>query len=85
MVGQYASWQMAQLGGEIKETISFILSFKWISFHQLGNHDNPRISSRFGEDLVDALNMFTTLLPGTAVTYYGEEIGIRIEWKMIQF
>ncbi|KAB7502886.1 Maltase A1 [Armadillidium nasatum] len=42
----------------------------------LGNHDNKRVSSRFGVDLIDALNMFILLLPGTPTTYYGEEIGM---------
>ena len=42
---------------------------------QLGNHDNGRIGTRLGKDITDALNMVSLLLPGTAVTYYGEEIG----------
>lgn len=42
---------------------------------QLGNHDKNRVSSRLGSDLIDALNMVILLLPGTPVTYYGEEIG----------
>ncbi|RXG54393.1 Maltase 2, partial [Armadillidium vulgare] len=42
----------------------------------LGNHDNKRVASRLGTDLVDALNIFILLLPGTPVTYYGEEIGM---------
>ena len=44
-------------------------------FFQLGNHDQPRVSGRLGTDIVDALNMVSLLLPGTAITYYGEEIG----------
>ncbi|ODM96637.1 Maltase 1 [Orchesella cincta] len=42
----------------------------------LGNHDQPRIASRFGSELVDPFNMLILLLPGSAVTYYGEEIGM---------
>lgn len=33
--------------------------------------------------MVDALNMLVTLLPGTTITYYGEEIGMEdtfIRW-----
>ncbi|XP_071552168.1 maltase A3-like isoform X3 [Panulirus ornatus] len=48
-----------------------------------GNHDNGRVASRLGRDLVDALNMLTLLLPGTPVTYYGEELGMEntfISW-----
>ncbi|XP_050543464.1 maltase 2-like isoform X6 [Daktulosphaira vitifoliae] len=43
----------------------------------LGNHDNSRIASRFDPMLVDGLHMFQMLLPGTPVTYYGDELGIR--------
>lgn len=42
----------------------------------LGNHDNHRVASRFGQDNVDGFNMLTALLPGVMVTYNGEEIGM---------
>jgi alpha-glucosidase len=29
-----------------------------------------------GRDMVDGMNMLALLLPGTAITYYGEEIGM---------
>lgn len=56
----------------------------WIEAHQnnkwpnftLGNHDQPRISTRVGEKFVDALNVLLLLLPGTPITYYGDEIGM---------
>ncbi|XP_037961163.1 maltase 2-like isoform X2 [Teleopsis dalmanni] len=51
----------------------------------MGNHDNPRVASRFGPQLVDALNMLLMTLPGVAVTYNGEEIGMQdyrdISWE----
>ncbi|KAK7070732.1 hypothetical protein SK128_004086, partial [Halocaridina rubra] len=46
----------------------------------LGNHDRGRVATRLGKDLVDALNMMSLLLPGTACTYYGEEIGMENTW-----
>ncbi|XP_045612300.1 maltase A3 isoform X2 [Procambarus clarkii] len=56
---------------------------KWANW-VLGNHDHGRVATRLGSDLVDALNMMTFLLPGTPVTYYGEEIGMEdtpISWE----
>lgn len=34
------------------------------------------MASRFGDERVDILNTLVTMLPGTSVTYYGEEIGM---------
>ncbi|KAF4519056.1 hypothetical protein B566_EDAN001643 [Ephemera danica] len=50
----------------------------------LGNHDQKRIATRISPDLVDGLNMVSLLLPGVAVTYYGEEIGmedVKLTWE----
>lgn len=50
----------------------------------IGNHDNKRIGTRYGEDAVDKLNMLIMLLPGSVVSYYGEEIGMidaEITWE----
>nr|XP_034840957.1 maltase 2-like [Maniola hyperantus] len=40
------------------------------------NHDNHRIASKFSPKMVDGINMMLLLLPGTAVTYQGDEIGM---------
>ncbi|XP_040157610.1 maltase 2-like [Anopheles arabiensis] len=42
----------------------------------LGNHDQPRVGSRYGEERIDAMNVLLMKLPGVAVTYNGEEIGM---------
>lgn len=51
----------------------------------IGNHDNPRVGSRYSVEKIDALNMLVMTLPGIAVTYYGEEIGMvdyrNISWE----
>ncbi|KAG7160770.1 Maltase A3-like [Homarus americanus] len=54
----------------------------------LSNHGNSRLASRVGGDLVDALHMMTMLLPGTPITYYGDELGalpgmedIYVKWE----
>lgn len=40
----------------------------------LGNHDHSRIASKAGVFLARALNTLLLTLPGTPVTYYGEEL-----------
>ncbi|XP_046961498.1 maltase A1-like [Vanessa cardui] len=64
---------------EIKYALDKFLTFKpidklanWVA----GNHDNNRVASRFSPKLVDGMNMIVLLLPGIAVTYMGEEIGM---------
>jgi len=50
----------------------------------LGNHDNWRVGSRFGEGNIDGFNMIALLLPGVSVTYQGEEIGMTntaVSWE----
>eukprot|EP00297_Palpitomonas_bilix_P003716 CAMPEP_0113888452 /NCGR_PEP_ID=MMETSP0780_2-20120614/12870_1 /TAXON_ID=652834 /ORGANISM="Palpitomonas bilix" /LENGTH=606 /DNA_ID=CAMNT_0000877283 /DNA_START=23 /DNA_END=1843 /DNA_ORIENTATION=+ /assembly_acc=CAM_ASM_000599 len=42
----------------------------------LGNHDNHRVGSRIGAEYVRVMNMLLLSLPGSATTYYGEEIGM---------
>ncbi|KAI4501732.1 hypothetical protein M0802_003067 [Mischocyttarus mexicanus] len=42
----------------------------------VGNHDNHRAASRFGEKRADTLNMLTMVLPGVTVVYNGDEIGM---------
>ncbi|XP_023936885.2 maltase 2 [Bicyclus anynana] len=41
-----------------------------------GNHDKSRVGTRQGVDRIDAMNMLALILPGVAVTYQGEEIGM---------
>jgi len=47
-----------------------------IYFRVLGNHDKPRVGSRYGTERVDGMLMLLLLLPGVAVTYNGDEIGM---------
>ncbi|XP_037024758.1 maltase 2-like [Bradysia coprophila] len=42
----------------------------------MGNHDQPRMASRFGSQMVDALLTLVMTLPGMSVAYNGEEIGM---------
>ncbi|XP_018334198.2 maltase A1-like [Agrilus planipennis] len=50
----------------------------------LGNHDRDRVATRLGVENADGYNMLIALLPGVAVTYYGEEIGMEngaVTWE----
>ncbi|KAG4066648.1 hypothetical protein HA402_007284 [Bradysia odoriphaga] len=50
----------------------------------MGNHDNKRLASRFGVARTDLMNMLLQTLPGVAVTYNGEELGmtdVYIPWE----
>ncbi|XP_068145406.1 maltase A1 [Drosophila tropicalis] len=46
----------------------------------LGNHDNKRVASRFGVQRTDLINILLQTLPGHAVTYNGEELGMTDVW-----
>ncbi|XP_060802544.1 maltase 2-like [Amyelois transitella] len=65
---------------------------KWLTYKPSGsvanwlfsNHDNNRMASRFRGDMVDGLNALIMMLPGVAVTYQGEEIGMKdgfVSWE----
>ncbi|KAG8232968.1 hypothetical protein J437_LFUL013580 [Ladona fulva] len=43
---------------------------------EIGNQDLSRVATRHSPYLADSLNMIILLLPGTPITYYGEEIGM---------
>jgi alpha-glucosidase len=42
----------------------------------LGNHDNPRVASRFGERRARAAAVLLLTLRGTPTLYYGDELGM---------
>ncbi|NXG36148.1 SLC31 protein, partial [Dromaius novaehollandiae] len=48
---------------------------KWPNW-AVGNPNSARISSRVGKEYVNVINMLLLTLPGTPITYYGEEIGM---------
>nr|XP_018907832.1 PREDICTED: maltase A3-like [Bemisia tabaci] len=50
----------------------------------IGNHDNHRAATRFGRDFMDSLHMIQFILPGTVVTYMGDEIAMQdayVSWS----
>lgn len=46
-------------------------------FHALGNHDQPRAVTHFGEQQARALAVAQLSLPGIPTIYYGEELGMQ--------
>lgn len=59
------------------------LSPNWV----LGNHDQRRIASRLGAGRADLFNIYLQTMPGHAITYQGEEIGMEdvyISWAETQ-
>jgi alpha-glucosidase len=48
-----------------------------VSSYAFGNHDNPRVVSRLGEEAARSAALLQMTLPGMAIIYYGEEIGMR--------
>ncbi|KPJ07576.1 Maltase 2 [Papilio machaon] len=72
---------------DMKHTVDKFLTYKpvdKVSNWVVGNHDNSRMASRYGSSLVDGINMIVLLLPGVAVTYMGEEIGMidgEVSWE----
>lgn len=51
---------------------------------QLGNHDQHRLATRLGVERTDLLNIMLQTLPGIAVTYQGEEMGLvntKLSWE----
>lgn len=45
--------------------------------YSFGNHDKPRLASRFGADHTRTAAMLLLTLPGAPIIYYGDEIGMR--------
>ncbi|XP_025210612.1 neutral and basic amino acid transport protein rBAT isoform X1 [Theropithecus gelada] len=48
---------------------------KWPNW-MIGGPDSSRLTSRLGNEYVNVMNMLLFTLPGTPITYYGEEIGM---------
>ncbi|XP_029793142.1 neutral and basic amino acid transport protein rBAT [Suricata suricatta] len=48
---------------------------KWPNW-MIGGPDRARLTSRLGAEYVNIMNLLVFTLPGTPITYYGEEIGM---------
>ncbi|XP_066905557.1 maltase 1 isoform X3 [Halyomorpha halys] len=59
----------------INQWVDLIKEDKWPNW-VLGNHDQHRPASRFTDEWVDVLHMMVMSLPGTVLTYNGDEFGL---------
>ncbi|NXR03529.1 SLC31 protein, partial [Sagittarius serpentarius] len=66
-------------GNSISEAVNLWMknmpAGKWPNW-AVGSPNAARISSRIGKEYINVMNMLLLTLPGTPVTYYGEEIGM---------
>uniref|UniRef100_A0A1W7RA78 alpha-glucosidase n=1 Tax=Hadrurus spadix TaxID=141984 RepID=A0A1W7RA78_9SCOR len=60
---------------KIKEWMSAMPKWAWPNW-VLGNHDNERMASRVGPEIIDGIFMAVLLNKGTPITYYGDELGM---------
>ena len=70
VLGNHDNWRFSQ-------TSKIIVQIKLIKL-------NFRLGSRFGAGNIDGFNMMSLMLPGVAVTYNGEEIGMtntEVSWE----
>ncbi len=70
-----SSWHADMIGAGIDKYVNES-SKRAIPVFCLGNHDQRRVVSRIGETKARAMALLQMTLPGLAVIYYGEEIGM---------
>jgi glycosidase len=71
----WSEWSASAFREEILAQESVLPHGAWPS-HVLGNHDEPRIASRYGENRARAAAVLLLTLRGTPTLYYGDEIGM---------
>lgn len=69
-------WDATTIASTIDEYESALPSYGWPNW-VLGNHDQPRITSRVGLQQAKVAAMLLLTLRGTPTMYYGDEIGMR--------
>ncbi|CAB0006509.1 unnamed protein product [Nesidiocoris tenuis] len=68
----------AQWAGLINDWYSKVMPGPWAQPNfVLGNHDKNRFASRLTPQHTDVMNMLQIMLNGTAVVYFGDEIGLQ--------
>src|SRR5262245_57740933 len=71
----FVDWTPAALLRLVREYESLLPSGGWPNW-VLGNHDQPRVATRFGSAQVRAAMVLLMTLRGTPTLYYGDELGL---------
>ena len=71
----YAPWSAASLRDRIDELEAAVPNGGWPNY-VLGNHDEPRLITRFGAANARAAALLLLTLRGTPTLYYGDELGL---------
>ena len=69
-------WHASKRAERMKELYERIPAGS-LPFHAIGNHDQPRAVTHFGEQQARALAVALLSLPGIPTIYYGEELGMQ--------
>jgi alpha-glucosidase len=70
-----APWEAGQIRAHIEMVEEILPDFAWPSY-VLGNHDEPRLATRYGQAHTRLAAMLLLTLRGTPILYYGDEIGL---------
>jgi alpha-glucosidase len=71
----YLRWEAADFQ-RIIDRFQAALEPTYTPIYVYGNHDRTRLISRIGHDAARSAALLELMLPGTAVIYYGEELGM---------
>ena len=71
----YAPWTGTEIASRVGDLEGALPDGAWPN-HVLGNHDEPRLSARFGPGTSRVAAMLLLTLRGTPTIYYGDELGI---------
>ncbi|MBU1492498.1 MAG: DUF3459 domain-containing protein [Actinobacteria bacterium] len=71
----YADWQADAIGALVDELEAALPTGAWPNY-VLGNHDEPRLATRFGPENRRLAAMLLLTLRGTPTLYYGDELGL---------
>ena len=73
---ELADWEPEAVGALTETYEAALPEGAWPNW-VLGNHDNPRITSRLGPERARTAQMLLLTLRGTPTCYYGDEIGMQ--------